>query len=322
MNPVDRTPEELDEARRALKAMSRAGYELMPLKIGTKVPRDNGWREAEYFLATDIAGWVKRGGNVGVRLRDTDLVLDVDPRSFAPGDDPLRRLCHDTGADLTGAPSVVTGRGDGGMHLYFSKPAGLRIVGKLASYQGIDFRSAGAFVVAPGSRHPETGGSYVLLTDIVPAISHVQPAPDTLLALIARGDNPFRIGGEGAGVMSNEQLAEMLAVLDPVDFGSGHYDSWIALAAACHDATAGGGLIEFLNWCAGDPVYADEGSQERVARHWESFEAGRRGGATFRSLLRAVADAGRPDLVAAFDDDDVLEEDLLVYEVEEETYDG
>lgn len=300
----DRTPEQVAEVRQVLKAFARAGYELFPLKRGTKVPRDEGWQTKPYTLAGDIASWVKQGGNIGVRLRDGDLVLDVDPRNFAPGNDPLRRLHQGVGVDLEDAPTVVTGRGDGGRHIYYRKPVGMRIVGKLEGYPGIDFRTTGMFVVAPGSVHPDTGGLYYMQEEPLPPISDVREAPDALLALIAREDNPIRIGGEGAGVVTNEQLAALLTVLDPVDFGRGHYDKWIGLAAACHDATGGGGLIEFLAWCAGDPEYADEAAQERVVRHWQSFKAGKRGGATYRTLLRAVADAGHAGLVAAFDLDD------------------
>jgi len=252
----DRTPEQIAEARQVFKAFARAGFELFPLKRGTKIPRDEGWQTKPYTLAGNIASWVKQGGNIGVRLRDVDLVLDVDPRNFAEGNDPLARLIFDVGIDLENAPTVVTGRGDGGRHIYFRKPAGMRVVGKLEGYPGIDFRSAGMFVVAPGSVHPDTGGLYYMQEEPLPPISDVREAPDALLGLIAREDNPIRIGGEGAGVVTNEQLAALLAVLDPADYGRGHYDKWIALAAACHDATGGGGLVEFLAWCAGDPCPA------------------------------------------------------------------
>jgi len=316
---TDRTADEIAETRQALKAFARAGYELFPLKAGSKIPYEEGWQTKQYALAREIAAAVKDGCNIGVRLRPVDLVIDDDPRNH-PGDDPLTRLCFDVGVDLTAAPTVLSGRGEG-RHFYWRKPAGLRIHPKLPEYKGVDFKAFGGFVVAPGSIHPDTGGTYRVDPD-APAISDVRDAPDALLALIAREDNAIRIGGEGAGAMSNEQMAAMLAVLDPADYGRGHYDRWIALAAAAHDATGGGGLIEFLAWCAGDPNYADEASQERVVRHWESFRAGKRGGATYRTLLRAVADARRPDLVAAFDTDyeapfgspDIGTEDLPHYD--------
>jgi hypothetical protein len=102
-----------------------------------------------------------KGGNIGVRLRDIDLVVDVDPRHFAEGDDPLARLKADFG--LPEAPFVRTG--GGGVHLYFRKAAEIAVRGKLNAYKGIDFKSAGGLVVAAGSIHPDSGKPYSLDDD-------------------------------------------------------------------------------------------------------------------------------------------------------------
>ncbi|SMH43476.1 bifunctional DNA primase/polymerase [Mesorhizobium australicum] len=293
----------IPEIARVLRRFDQAGYELFPLAKGAKTPRDTGWQTNEYTLLGDVAPWVQRGGNVGVRLRDNDLVLDLDPRNFRPGDDPFDRLCADVGENLSVHPTVLTGRGDGGRHIYLSKPSETRTVSKLDDYQGIDFRSRGSFVVAPGSSHPETGRPY-LLDDLTLAISDVRAAPDALMALLARPDTPFHV--DAAGKLSNEQLAEFLAVLDPHDYGPGQHDRWFALMAASHDATAGHGLPEWLAWCARDERYGHV-DDELTARRWESLQAGKRGGANFRTLFAAVVEAGRPDLVAAFDDDDLVD---------------
>ena len=287
-----RTPEEINAVRRMLAPFKQAGYELFPLARGQKIPRDKGWRTTSYGDG-ELKRWVQDGGNIGVRLRDTDLVLDVDPRNFPPGDDPFRRLCKDVDVALSVAPTVLSGRGDGGRHIYFLKPASVRIVGKLDAYPGIDFRSAGSLVVAPGSRHPDTGGAYVL-DEITPPISEVRRAPDALLKLIARPDQ-HDAGERAAGVMTPEQMAVLLEALDPEDYSKGEYEKWFRLCAACHDATGGAGLPEFLGWCARDNVYNDEVSQARVERHWESCTAGKRGGAGYKHLLAEVSKAGRPD---------------------------
>lgn len=307
-----RSDQEIEAARRVLKTFARAGYELFPLKTRAKIPRDEGWQSRQYKLASEIASWVKRGGNVGIRLRDVDLVLDVDPRNFAPGDDPVRRLIRDLGG--IEAPTVLSGRGDGGHHIYFRKPAELRIAGKFPGYQGIDVRTKGNLVVAPGSIHPDTGGIYVM-DELSPPIGEVQPAPDAMLAMLERPEGTAG-SRSGSGVMTEEQLAAMLAALDPTKFGIGHHDEWFKLMAACHDATGGSGLGVFLDWCSGDEDYASAEHQEMTTRRWNSLKAGKTGGVTYRFLLRAVVDAGRPDLVAAFNADDVdaVEEEFLVYE--------
>jgi len=295
------------EHHRMLRPFDRTGYQLFPLAKGKKIPRDTGWRTRSYTLRGDVAPWIQQGGNVGVRLRPGDLVLDIDPRNFLPEDDPFARLCRDVGESLSMEPTVLTGRGDGGRHIYFTKPSSVKIVGKLAGYQGIDFRSEGAFVVAPGSVHPDTGRPYVL-DDLTPPMSAVRPAPDALLALIARPDVAIHIDAEGVGKLTAEQLAVFLDVLDPYEYGPGKHDAWFALMAASHDATAGHGLPQWLAWCARDERYG-EADDELTARRWESLKAGKPGGANYRTLFKAVVDSGRPDLVAAFDDDD--DADLL-----------
>lgn len=312
----DRTDEALEAARFMLSPFRKAGYHLIPLARGQKRPRDTGWQAKDYLFA-DIGRWMKRGGNVGIALRPCDLVIDIDPRNG--GEESFGRLCADVGVDLSLAPTVLSGRGDGGRHVYFRKPTALRIHGKLGAYPGIDFKSKGGLVVGPGSIHPETGGVYVT-DDFTLPFTDVRPAPRTLLVMLRRSA-PAVVAGDRIGKVSNARLAELLAVLDPTAYGHGHHDEWLALSAACHDATAGGGLIEWLVWCARDLAYADDDTRERNIRRWQSFEAGKPGGATYRTLFKAVSDAGRPDLVAALGDDgdDSIEEDFLVHEIETET---
>jgi hypothetical protein len=208
-------------------------------------------------------------------------------------------LCRELDIDLGAAPTVLSGRGDGGRHIYFRKPTALRIRGRLEGYEGIDFKSKGGFVLAPGSIHPETGGIY-MPDDFATPIGAVKTAPRALLERLAQRQYAAPVDNR-IGNITNEQLALLLSALDPADYGQGHYDDFIRLAAACHDATKGAGLAVWLEWCAGDPAYGDDTALENNVRHWESFTAGQPGGATFRTLLRAVADAGRPDLVAALD---------------------
>ncbi len=298
---MQNTPPDPETAAMMLRPYRAAGYELFPLGRGRKTPRDKGWQTRTY-RGPELKDWLGHGGNIGIRLRDCDLVLDLDPRNFSAGDDPFQRLCADVDTDLGHAPTVMTGRGDGGRHLYFLKPAGLRIVGKLDAYPGIDFRSRGAFVVGPGSRHPDTGGLYEADTDFAPPIGDVAMAPESLLALLARPELP-EASGDAAGRLTNEQLETLLGALDPCQYGAGKHDDWLRLMAACHDATAGHGLPVWLAWCGSDPAYDNAEDEAATTSRWQSFTPGRSGGATYRTLLKAVADAGRPDLVAALGDE-------------------
>lgn len=84
--------------------------------------------------------------NIGVRLRDTDLVIDVDPRNFVGGADSFADLAVDFG--LPDAPFVRTG--GGGFHHYFRKPADMAVLNEIAGYPRVEFKSLGRQVVAAG----------------------------------------------------------------------------------------------------------------------------------------------------------------------------
>lgn len=115
-----------------------------------KRPRDKDWRKITYDL-NQLVKHIRNGGNVGVRLQKTDIVLDVDPRNFKAGDDPLARLQADFGLDLDACPHVLTG--GGGHHYYMRKPPHLDISEKVGDYPGIEFKTFGRQVVAAGSLH-------------------------------------------------------------------------------------------------------------------------------------------------------------------------
>lgn len=187
-----------------LRALHRAGYELIPLR--GKVPVDAKWTTKDYSgFPPKIPAALRRGYNVGIRLRKTDLIIDVDPRNFTPGDDPLARLSEAAGADLSDAPTTITG--GGGLHLFFMKPPHLRIVAKLPDYPGIDFKTFGGQVVAPGSLHPTTGRFYAFDSN-KPDIDMTDDAPAGLLALLQRPVGFERTTtGDGVGILTPEQFA-------------------------------------------------------------------------------------------------------------------
>lgn len=290
-----RSADEVAAAVAELRPFARAGYVLFPLAVRAKVPRERGWQGRDY-RRFNFRRWLEVGGNAGFRLGPTDIVFDLDPRNIRPGDDPLRRLSDAVGVDLRDAPAVVSGAG--GRHFFWKLPTDVRAA-KPKGYDGIDLKRFGGFVVAPGSLHPD-GGTY--RTDqTAPPISDVATIPAALVELLRRPINPERRAG--AGALEPEQVALLLTALDPCDFGQGRYDAWITLCAACHDATAGDGLAIFQEWCARDDAYASAEAQEAVERHWLSFEYGRAGGATYRTLFRLVINAGRGDLVRAVSED-------------------
>jgi hypothetical protein len=287
---LPRSAVEMAEARALLRPFHLAGYRLILLSSTAKMPIEKGWQEVDYTRR--VRPWLERGGNIGILLGDDDLVLDIDARNG--GLESFQRLIDDLGLDVADIPAVLSGRGDGGKHIYLKKPAGLRVRAHLEGYPGIDIKTKGGFVLAPASRHPVTGGLY-RPDPASPGIDRVVVAPDALLAVLER-PVPRSRAVAGGGELTVDDLRLALSVLDPRDYGEGEYVRWIRLAAAAHDATNGDALEVWLEWAAQDERYSTEADYERNVTAWESFKAGRPGGANYLTLLWEVARAGRPDI--------------------------
>jgi hypothetical protein len=258
-----------------LETYKTGGFELLPLNkpdaldekgrsIG-KAPLNKGWRRVPALTIDQaVQLMTEEEHNVGVRLRDTDLVIDVDPRNFAEGEDPLKRLQDDLGIDLSGAPTVITG--SGGKHIYLRKPAEVAVRDSLDAYQGVEFKSLGRQVVAAGSVHPVTLQPYTM-DELSDSLQERPEAPHSLLEVIKR---PGRMGGAESGKYRPEQIEEALTFLNAqADFGKGQYERWLQLMMSCHHATGGEGRAEFLAWCATDPEYSDKSAE--VGRKWDGF---------------------------------------------------
>jgi Bifunctional DNA primase/polymerase, N-terminal len=112
-----------------------------------------------FHLATtdpdQIKAWWTRWPKamIGVRVLGTFIVIDVDPRNGGSLE-ALQELAGPLPATLT----AWSGRGDGGRHLYFRRPAG-ELTGSRLKPLGIDLKANG-YVIAPPSIHPATGEPY------------------------------------------------------------------------------------------------------------------------------------------------------------------
>lgn len=297
-----------------LEAFRGSGFEFIVLNapealdahgrpIG-KAPR-YGWRKAAP-LDVDAATEVLDGGcNIGVRLSAEDLVIDVDPRNFEEGDNPLERLATDLSLDLSGYPTVETG--SGGKHIYMKMPKGTLVLNTVDDYPGVEFKAIGRQVVAPGSAHPDTRKAYRLVSgsfDTVPA------APE---ALIGRIQRPVVASADGAGGYSSDWLSRVLELLDVADYKD--HTKWLELMMACHHATAGEGRDEFIEWSTSDPDYADH--DVKIGQRWDSLHADNGGRkVTVRTLFKALNKVGaaklidfEPDTAGAIEDfrDELLE---------------
>lgn len=284
-------------APKELLAYKVDGYHLIPLNrpnavdekgrpIG-KAPLNKGWRRiAPLSIEEAITLMAEEGHNVGVRLRDCDLVIDIDPRNFQKGDDPFKRLQEDLGTDLSAAPVVITG--SGGLHIYLRKPEDIAVRDSLDAYEGVEFKTFGRQVVAAGSVHPTTKQPYVL-DPLGEPLEKAPMAPHALLEIIKR---PGRMAGATAGKLKDkpEALEEALSFLDATDFGKGSHERWLQLMLSCHHATAGEGRAEFLAWCATDPEYADQTAL--VGRRWDSLHSEGSRVISYKYLFGLVAKSG------------------------------
>lgn len=275
-----------------------AGYDLIPLNRWDSVdqegrqrgksPRDSRWRDETYAIE-DVRRWAGAGCNVGVRLREVDLVVDFDPRNAPAGRDVLEELEVEYGLDLSSAPCVRTG--GGGIHYYFRVPPGQRTRNHLPEFPGVEFKGAGRQVVAAGSIHPN-GAHYLwrsrddasrVARDDVPLL------PDALFGALAKpAAQPHPEAAAGPERIEVEEMAGLLAQLDPIEFRE--HDDWFELMMACHSATGGAGADEFIAWSTGDPKYASDG--EVIRERWNSLDSDRPGGVTVATLYWRVLDSG------------------------------
>lgn len=276
----------------ALDAHASAGHDLIPLrhwqakdakgKPAGKFPLLNNWRRLPALTLAQAVAHMRTGKNVGVRLRDVDLVIDVDPRNFEDGVDSFAAITVDFG--LPDAPFVRTG--GGGFHHYFRKPAGLTVVGELADYPGVEFKSIGRQVVAAGSVHPN-GEPYGLDDDVL-ALS-LRDATEAPVALLDAIRKPFHDRAvTGSGEITPEQLERLLSKLDVFAY-AGRHDEWLKIMMAAHHGTDGAGVDQFVAWSLSDPDYA--GDEDVIRGRWSSLTI-KPGGVTIATLLKALSDAG------------------------------
>jgi len=251
-------------------------------RLRGKSPYDKAWRRLQY-TSSEIALWLTAGNNVGVRLTDSDLVIDYDPRNAEPGDNPLERFCKDVELDMDSCPMVFTGAN--GIHLYMKKPAGAPIVETLPAYKGLEFKTIGRQVVAAGSVHPN-GSGYVWVIFSTPLVE-IQEAPYRMLELLRRP--VLKEEATGDGIHTSEQLAEMLSALDPADFQN--HGAWLEMMMACHHATGGDGADEFIDWCTSDPQYRDHGAM--ILQRWNSLRSEGHGRVTYRTLYKVLHEKGK-----------------------------
>ena len=196
----------------AIRAFRAAGYALIPLCSPTKahahagkpcennrgkVPVGGAWETTKVDTYNEDAFQE----NYGVVLGPQDLVVDVDPRNFKAGDQPLRRLTAAIGGFPTS--TLVVRTGGGGMHIFLKKPAEVSVRNDLPEYAGVEFKAGpGRQVVGAGSIHGLSGKEYRHLQG---SPSEVAAAPEALLALIRRTSTARAFSETGTGAYKDDE---------------------------------------------------------------------------------------------------------------------
>jgi hypothetical protein len=134
-------------------ALARAGWEVLPLN--GKVPTTaHGVLDATTDEARIRDWWRARDHNVGARVPEQLIVLDVDPQNGGA----FAELEAITGEPLPATLTVHSGRNTGGQHRYFARPPGELTATRLPA--GIDLKTHRGYCVMPPSLHPATGKPY------------------------------------------------------------------------------------------------------------------------------------------------------------------
>jgi hypothetical protein len=146
-----------DSLRDAAVEYARHHWPVFPLR--GKAPAIAGGRgvlDATTDVDTVIAWWNRyRGANIGGRIPKTVFVLDIDPRHG--GAESIRALVERHGP-LPDTLRTISGRGDGGGHLFYRRPCGTLSTKRLGP--GIDLKTDSGYVVLAPSIHPATGQPY------------------------------------------------------------------------------------------------------------------------------------------------------------------
>ena len=133
---------------------ARAGLFVFPASNRTKVPyveRGNDWNDYSTIYAEHVAKWAANTVPA-INMRKAGLiVIDCDRHGGPDGVNLFKAACQSSSGLPDGTPIVRTP--SGGLHLYFSQPAGREPLGCARGDlpPAVDVRGRGGYVIAPRS---------------------------------------------------------------------------------------------------------------------------------------------------------------------------
>jgi hypothetical protein len=225
-------------------------------------------------------------GNLGMVVRDGDLVVDVDPKNG--GLASFEALCS-----VVGPLEKTVMTPSGGFHCYLRGMPSGKVRKGLRDYPGIDFLGVGSQCVIASSRIGEA--VYAWADEDFGMFEQAQVPPE-LVALVSRGeyvstgsetvtgltavddeeDDPFDDLVVGS-TMSEDQVLAYLTTVDP---GIGN-DEWVKVGMALHNWDQVDGLRLWENWSQGGDNWAEGETEKR----WRSFDEAGVDGVTMGTLV-------------------------------------
>jgi hypothetical protein len=224
--------------------LADAGWAVLPLN-GKQPATPHGHHDATTNRRTIRRMWADRDWNIGSPVPDNLMVLDLDPRNGGS----LEALEKRAGVALPGTLEVISGRRDGGRHLYFLTPFERPYRGNIP--HGIDLKING-YMVMPPSVHPDTGKPYEWV------LREVATLPSQVAALmLPRRSRASRRSASGVDGVA------LAAWIRKLQVGERH-DGLFWAASRLHEFGAGDRQLELIISAAED-IGINRGEAERVA---------------------------------------------------------
>jgi hypothetical protein len=194
-----------------------AGWEIFPLR--GKIPwiskADGG--QGHLDATSDdrqVCEWWTRWptANIGGRPAETVIAIDLDPRNGGT----LQRLISMAG-EISPTLRSFSGRGDGGMHLFYDRGDLGEIDRSRLNPLGINVKDHDGYIVLPPSTHPESRQPYVWDTP-----RPITPLPEGLRSLLTPQPRSFtrERSPKITGGLINKRLARMLETVASAPSGS------------------------------------------------------------------------------------------------------
>jgi hypothetical protein len=208
--------------------LAEKGFHVFELRRNSKLPAIKSFTRYAGKNPAKVRAWANRECNVGISTHryaehEALLVVDVDVKNGKNGFQTMLKL------ELEGRefpPTLEHKTASGGLHLFYSCPAPVK-QGTDVFGEGLDVRSKGGYVVAPGSK--VNGGEYRVAVDRPIAL-----APDWMLEAcrVRETSEPEAAPDDIDEGLAEVRAAEYLEMHAPVSIQGAHGDQTAFQVAA------------------------------------------------------------------------------------------